>query len=743
MLARGVEPMPATYNAAVCALARLGRLDDALALLDAAAAKGVERGVTTYAALLAACEARGRWAAALDLLRRMQEDGLKPTTTCLNAAIGACVSGGEPARAEALFEALAGAGACKPDAATLNALARVYCQLGKAREALGAADAMLRGAQHVEAPTYAALVQALWATGALPLQAYAVRLHERAVARHALPAAGADDDAAAGATRLALPAAPAYASLLALVQLLRALQARLAGAGCAAAAAALRPVVLLEVHSLPDDQILTEQVVLGVLCALGCPLQPLPRLPAVGGGGLELAAGAMGAASAPLPAAAEPAPSAAVLMASGIHFGALDDDGAAGAGAGGAFAAPPQAPSSRASPVSAPLPSIAEGAAAVELAPAPAPANGRDDGSGGSGSPGGVPAFGTVAAADAPAPSPPGAAGSPQPQASPQPSPPSPPLPLQLACDGLAFAAWMANPAVGAALAALLPPPSAAAAPPLSPAQAPCGFEPSLAAAGGAPGQLPDGQALARADLECEARCQVAMAAVQRIEAACGVDAGALPGAYLLQRPELAGLLVGAAPLLGLAPEAGHDAALLLDRAAAARAPLDWADPGAARLAAAACLALCAPQGAAVDGGALEALFGAPPPAVAAAAAGVRAALGGSVAAVSAARVLRLYAERLGSPGGRAAAAAGAPPAAAALGRALDAAAAAAASPALLGVPPSAAAMALAFAGRLAAGLFPAWPEALRALTGYECGADDAALAPLVRGALELVLLAE
>lgn len=61
MLERGVEPMPATYNAAVCALARLGKLPAALSLLGTVAARGIERGVTTYAALLAACEAQGRW----------------------------------------------------------------------------------------------------------------------------------------------------------------------------------------------------------------------------------------------------------------------------------------------------------------------------------------------------------------------------------------------------------------------------------------------------------------------------------------------------------------------------------------------------------------------------------------------------------------------------------------------------------------------------------------------------------
>lgn len=60
MQSKGVDPMPVTHNAAVCALARLGDLPGALSLLGVLAAKGVERGVTTYAALLAACEALGR-----------------------------------------------------------------------------------------------------------------------------------------------------------------------------------------------------------------------------------------------------------------------------------------------------------------------------------------------------------------------------------------------------------------------------------------------------------------------------------------------------------------------------------------------------------------------------------------------------------------------------------------------------------------------------------------------------------
>lgn len=60
-------------------------------------------------------------------------------------------------------------------------------QIGKFREAQAMLDVMMKGGQHVEAPTYAAQIEAAWSSGVLPLQAYAVRLHERAAARHACP----------------------------------------------------------------------------------------------------------------------------------------------------------------------------------------------------------------------------------------------------------------------------------------------------------------------------------------------------------------------------------------------------------------------------------------------------------------------------------------------------------------------------------------------------------------------------
>lgn len=60
MLAAGVEPNGATFNAALTSYARSSQLDNALALFNLMAARGYERGANTYAAVLAACELPGR-----------------------------------------------------------------------------------------------------------------------------------------------------------------------------------------------------------------------------------------------------------------------------------------------------------------------------------------------------------------------------------------------------------------------------------------------------------------------------------------------------------------------------------------------------------------------------------------------------------------------------------------------------------------------------------------------------------
>jgi len=345
-------------------------------------------------------------------------------------------------------------------------------------------DMMIRGGQHVEPSTYASHIEAAWSTGVLPLQCYAVRLHERANARHGLPSAIIEDVEDEETTRLALPVAPPSVSLVSLVQLLRALRQRLVGAGMGGVGAAVRPRVCLSVavqvrgfgvlgglfvwvgevlsccrcslhclassyhrsttttppnHPQEDQITITEQVIHGVLCALGCPLQSTP-----------------------------PAPSP-----------------------------PSWPPSQPRSPVSAPL--FSNGLDHTDPSSSPiqsAPLNLHQRPASDSGSRRASLEAPTAAAAAA-------AAAHAQ---------------ITMACEGPSFVDWITNPIVGAALAALLPEDFAllqAAAGAVAAGAVP----PALLAM-----QLPDGQLLAEEDAQREARCKVAMSAVQRIEAACAVD---------------------------------------------------------------------------------------------------------------------------------------------------------------------------------------------------------------------------
>jgi pentatricopeptide repeat protein len=86
--------------------------------------------------------------------------------------------GGQPERAEQLFERLCRV--CKPDASTFNCLVRVYCRLGKVREAANMLEIMLRSGQHVDPATSDAAIDTCWATGIVPLQQVAVQIHKRA-----------------------------------------------------------------------------------------------------------------------------------------------------------------------------------------------------------------------------------------------------------------------------------------------------------------------------------------------------------------------------------------------------------------------------------------------------------------------------------------------------------------------------------------------------------------------------------
>lgn len=200
-----------------------------------------------------------------------------------------------------------------------------------------------------------------------------------------------------------------------------------------------------------------------------------------------------------------------------------------------------------------------------------------------------------------------------------------------------------------------------------------------------------------------------------------------IPQALLLQRGELVQLLLRSAPCLGLAAEVAHDAVQLLDRMLAS----GLAANVSGRLLAAACLfAICQRD---ISGMPMLAqLFQVPPQQLLVAVQQVRQVMGGTCAAISAMRVLRLFLERLGVESEDAASTWYV------CGKALATVGRAAMSPAFIGCPPSVVAMVVLYACRVAAGVLPSWPAALLSLTGYMEASE--LLQPYIKAAMQLVL---
>lgn len=219
----------------------------------------------------------------------------------------------------------------------------------------------------------------------------------------------------------------------------------------------------------------------------------------------------------------------------------------------------------------------------------------------------------------------------------------------------------------------------------------------------------------------------------------CGCPSGcvfpflqAIPQGLLPQRAEMVRLLLRNTALLDLPDEVGHDAVQLLDRLLASNSVAALAASLSGPTLTAACLHLVSRQELAAAP-MCASVFGVQPQQLLLAISQVQAVLGtrGCVA-ISAMRVLQLLLERMAVDNRDAAATLQVS------GRALALINRAAMVPAFIGCPPSVMAVAVLYASRLAAGLLPAWPGALAALTGY--AETHSALQPYIQAAMQLLL---
>lgn len=206
----------------------------------------------------------------------------------------------------------------------------------------------------------------------------------------------------------------------------------------------------------------------------------------------------------------------------------------------------------------------------------------------------------------------------------------------------------------------------------------------------------------------------------------------ALPPGLLPQRADMVRLLLRSTSLLDLPGEVAHDAVQLLDRLLTSSSVGLLAANLSGPALTAACLYLAAHHDLAAAPVCASA-FGVQPQQLMVAVTQVQQVLGhrGCVA-ISAMRVLQLLLERMAVDNRDAAASLQAS------GRAVAVMNNAVLMPAFVGAPPSVMAAAVLYAARLAAGLVPAWPTSLAALTGY--AETHAGLQPYIQAAMQMLL---
>lgn len=206
----------------------------------------------------------------------------------------------------------------------------------------------------------------------------------------------------------------------------------------------------------------------------------------------------------------------------------------------------------------------------------------------------------------------------------------------------------------------------------------------------------------------------------------------AIPQGLLPQRAEMVRLLLRNTLLLDLPEEVAHDAVQLLDRLLASSSVGALAANLTGPALTAACLHLVSRQD--LSAAPLCAsVFAVQPQQLLLAVSQVQQVLGSrGCVTISGMRVLQLLLERMAVDNRDAGATQQAS------GQAVALMNRTALVPAFIGVPPSIAAAAVLYASRLAAGLLPAWPLALEALTGYS--ETHASVQSYIQAAMQLLL---
>jgi pentatricopeptide repeat protein len=162
MLASGVPPPPASFNALIVAAQRARQPDLVARTFEEMVATGVNPSRETYETALSAVSAGGLVDTALDIFAAMRRDGFEPRKTTYNSLLEACAMAPQP-RVEQAFEIfykMTGDGKVVPNRRTFALLIDAAVRAGLPSFAFDAFDAMRAAGVEVTLSTYNRLIHA-------------------------------------------------------------------------------------------------------------------------------------------------------------------------------------------------------------------------------------------------------------------------------------------------------------------------------------------------------------------------------------------------------------------------------------------------------------------------------------------------------------------------------------------------------------------------------------------------------
>lgn len=148
MRQQGVEPDAISYTTLVSAFCRMGRLNDALDILNQIADQGVQPAMDVYQCLVLGLCTHGDLMKAKKFISKMINKGMRPKNVFFMSVINTLCKEGRVTEAQDMFGFIIHIG-CQPDLSMYSSLMDGYCLVGNMKKALRVLEHFACFARHI------------------------------------------------------------------------------------------------------------------------------------------------------------------------------------------------------------------------------------------------------------------------------------------------------------------------------------------------------------------------------------------------------------------------------------------------------------------------------------------------------------------------------------------------------------------------------------------------------------------